>query len=214
MGTKCKIIIVDDHDMFREGVKVLLGKSPNIEFIGEAVNGADFLKLLETKTPDVVLMDISMPVMDGIEASRLAMKQNPDLKILVLSMFGEEEYYYKMIQAGVRGFVMKSSGINELDIAIKDVARGACFFSPELLQYVINNIGDSEETDVSCDLNETEKKVLLGIAKNLSNDEIAQQTSLALDEVSKIHNDLLKKSGSNNTAALVMFAIKTKIINI
>jgi DNA-binding NarL/FixJ family response regulator len=130
---KYKIIIVDDHDMFREGVKVLLGKSQKVEFIGEASNGEEFLRTLGNKQPDVVLMDISMPVMDGIEATRQAMHQNPNLKILALSMFGEEEYYYKMIQAGVHGFVMKSSGINELEHAIEEVARGASFFSPELL---------------------------------------------------------------------------------
>ena len=127
MNKKISLIIVDDHDLFREGIKTLLGKSQKVEFIGEAANGKEFLNLLETNNPDVVLMDISMPVMDGIEATKQAVQLYPDIKILALSMFGEEEYYYKMIQSGVRGFILKSAGINEVEIAIQQVAEGSAY---------------------------------------------------------------------------------------
>ena len=214
MGNKCKVVIVDDHDMFRSGVKVLLEKSENVEFIGEASNGADFLELLEKIKPDVVLMDISMPIMDGIEATRQALKHHPDIKILVLSMFGEEEYYYKMIQAGAKGFVLKSSGINELEHAILEVARGSCFFSEELLQFVIMNIENSKKDVNTTILSPDETKLLKLVAQNQSDDEIAEALSIEAAEVQNARKSLVKKTGSANTAALIMFAIKNKVIDI
>jgi len=214
MDAKYKIVIVDDHDMFREGVKVLLGKSKKIEFIGEAVNGEEFLKLLKNVKPDVVLMDIAMPVMNGIEATSAAVKQSPDIKILALSMFGEEEYYYKMIQAGVRGFVLKSSGIHELEHAIEEVVKGSSYFSTELLNYVLANINDSKSENSGLDLSNEETNILKLFTKSMSDEEIAKEVNIKHAEVDTIRKNLMKKTGCNNTAALVMFAIKNKIVSI
>ena len=214
MDAKYKIVIVDDHDMFREGVKVLLGKSQKIEFIGEAVNGEEFLKLLKNVKPDVVLMDIAMPLMDGIEATAAAIKQSPDIKILALSMFGEEEYYYKMIQAGVRGFVLKSSGIHELEHAIEEVVKGSSYFSTELLNYVLANINDSKSENSGLDLSNEETNILKLFTKSMSDEEIAKEVNIKHAEVDTIRKNLMKKTGCNNTAALVMFAIKNKIVSI
>jgi len=214
MDAKYKIVIVDDHDMFREGVKVLLGKSQKIEFIGEAVNGEEFLKLLKNVKPDVVLMDIAMPVMNGIEATSAAVKQSPDIKILALSMFGEEEYYYKMIQAGVRGFVLKSSGIHELEHAIEEVVKGSSYFSTELLNYVLANINDSKSENSGLDLSNEETNILKLFTKSMSDEEIAKEVNIKHAEVDTIRKNLMKKTGCNNTAALVMFAIKNKIVSI
>lgn len=211
---KCKVLIVDDHDMFRSGVQVLLKKSENIEFIGEASNGADFLEIVEKQMPDVVLMDISMPVMDGIEATKQAVKLHPDIKILVLSMFGEEEYYYKMIQAGAKGFVLKSAGINELEHAINEVARGSCFFSEELLRFVITHIDESKQEAESPLLSASEKKMIMCLAQNQSDEEIAETLNIVTNEIAIMRQNLLKKTGSSNTAALIMYSIKNKIINI
>ena len=214
MDAKYKIVIVDDHDMFREGVKVLLGKSQKIEFIGEAVNGEEFLKLLKNVKPDVVLMDIAMPVMNGIEATSAAVKQSPDIKILALSMFGEEEYYYKMIQAGVRGFVLKSSGIHELEHAIEEVVKGSSYFSTELLNYVLANINDSKSENSGLDLSNEETNILKLFTKSMSDEEIAKEVNIKHAEVDTIRKNLMKKTGCNNTASLVMFAIKNKIVSI
>lgn len=214
MRKKYKVMIVDDHDLFRSGVKVLLEKSEHIEFIGEASNGADFLELMEKLKPDVVLMDISMPVLDGVEATRQAVKQYQDIKILVLSMFGEEEYYYKMIQAGAKGFVLKSSGINELEHAILDVARGSCFFSDELLRFVLMNIENSNN-DINTNILSPEETAMLKLfAQNQSDEDIAEAHHLQVMDIQGKRRDLIKKTGCSNTAALIMFAIKNKIINI
>lgn len=213
MDKKYKVVIVDDHDMFREGVKVLLGKSQKVEFIGEAVNGEEFLKLLKNIKPDVVLMDIAMPVLNGIDATREAVKQDSDIKILALSMFGEEEYYYKMIQAGVRGFVLKSSGIHELEHAIEEVAKGSSYFSSELLNYVLANINDSKGAN-TLDLSDDETNILKFFTKSMSDDEIAKELNIQTANVDEIRKKLMKKTGCNNTAALVMFAIKNKIVSL
>src|SRR6266498_5378142 len=105
MEKKIKVFIVDDHDIFRDGIKLLLSSGQTAEVIGEACNGQEFLDKMESVQPDVVLMDIAMPVLDGIETSKKAREKNNDLKILALTMFGDEKYYYQMIQAGVKGFV-------------------------------------------------------------------------------------------------------------
>jgi len=214
MDVRYKIIIVDDHDMFREGVKVLLGKSQKIEFVGEALNGEEFLKLLKNVKPDVVLMDIAMPVMNGIEATSAAVKQYPDIKILALSMFGEEEYYYKMIQAGVKGFVLKSSGIRELEHAIEEVVKGSSYFSSELLSYVLANIDDSKSENSGLDLSDEETNMLKLFTKSMSDDEIAKELNIQHTDVEATRKKLMSKTGCNNTAALVMFAIKNKIVSI
>lgn len=211
---KYKIIIVDDHNMFRAGVKTLLKKSQKVEFIGEAVNGEEFLTLMETLKPDIVLMDISMPVMDGIEATRQAVKKYPDIKILGLSMFGEEEYYYKMIQAGVKGFVIKSSGIHELEHAISEVARGSVFFSPELLQHVVKNIEGEKTKTALPSFTDAELQLLNLMAKNFSDDDIASELKKELAEVVTLRSSTMVKADCNNSAGLVMYAIKNKLVQI
>ena len=136
----------------------------------------------------------------------------PDLKILTLSSFGDEKYYYKMVEAGVKGFVLKNSGISELEQAIKEVAAGGSWFSNELLQKVIVNIGktSSKETEFS----DREIEVLKSICDGLTNDQIAEKIHLSPDTVKWHRNNLLSKTGCNNTAALVLFAIKSKLIEI
>jgi DNA-binding NarL/FixJ family response regulator len=212
---KLKVFIVDDHDMFREGVKVLLNKSKIIEIIGEAQNGKEYLDMVDKYSPDVTLMDINMPVMDGIEATRKRMASSPDSKILTLSMFGDEEYYFKMIQAGVKGFVLKSSGIAELENAIKEVAKGEIYFSAELVKQIITNIKtDKAKTESAKDkdlLSTREIEVLKLIAAGLSNDEIADKLNISLATVKSHRANLLNKTNCNNTASLVIYAIRNKL---
>lgn len=214
MDKKLKVFIVDDHDMFRQGVKVLLGKSQKTEIIGEAANGKEFLDLIRDIEPDVILMDISMPVLDGIEATRQALQIKPHLKILTLSMFGDEEYYYKMIQSGVRGFIMKSAGIDELEYSIKQVAEGSAYFSEELLEIVKTNINtDSIQSDQQT-LSKEEIELLKALTSSLSDADIAREMGITTDTYEKLRKDLLKKTGSVNTAGLIMYAIKNRIVGI
>ena len=141
---KTRIIIADDHQLFRNGLKMLLESIPGFEIAGEASNGEEFLQVLRISPADVALMDISMPEMDGIEATKRGLKIDPSISIIALSMFGEEEYYYKMVDAGAKGFILKDSDISEVREAIQTVRRGGSYFSQELLYHVIQKIKHRE----------------------------------------------------------------------
>lgn len=217
MSNKIRIFLVDDHDMFRDGVKLLLSSDNLAEVVAEARNGKEFLEKIEQVNPDVVLMDISMPEMDGIEASKLAHEKYPQLKILALTMFGDEKYYYQMIQTGIKGFVLKSAGISELIKAISEVSKGENYFSGELLYKLIQNITTNKnEGNVTASekLSARELEVLKLIASGLSNEDIAKQLNLSLATIKTHRSNLLAKTSSNNTASLIMFALKNKIIEV
>jgi|SRR5665647_497120 len=126
------IILVDDHLVFRKGLKSVLNDEKIARVIGEASNGLEFIELLTFLKPDLVIMDIDMPQMNGIEATQKAMELIPDIKIIAFTMFGENEYYYKMINLGIKGFILKSSGINELEKAIYGIMKGENYFSNEI----------------------------------------------------------------------------------
>lgn len=209
------IIIVDDHSLFRNGMKLLLSNAGNFSIMAEASNGKEFLTLLETMQPDVILMDIDMPEMGGIEATTRALEKYPDLKIICLSMYGEEEYYYKMIEAGVSGFLLKNSDINEVKTAITSVSQGSKFFSPELLYNVVKNIKTTQTNmELVENLSEREVEVLKQICIGLSNQEISEVLHISKRTVDKHRANLLDKTNSKNTAHLVMYAIKNKLIDI
>jgi DNA-binding NarL/FixJ family response regulator len=209
------VVIVDDHKMFRESLQKMFHVEGFAKVLGEASNGKECLALLENVQPDVLLMDISMPVMDGIDAAKKAVELYPDIKILTLSSFGDEHYYYTMIEAGVKGFVLKSAGITELMQAINEVAAGGCWFSNELLRKVIANIGKGTAKDkVAVELSERELQVLGCICNGLTNDQIATELNLSYDTIKWHRANILSKTNTVNTAALVMYAIKNKFIQV
>jgi len=211
---KTRIIIADDHQLFRNGLKLLLNSFPEFEVTGEASNGEEFLKLLKTAPADIALMDINMPEMDGIEATRRGLIICPDINIIALSMYGEEEYYYKMVDAGAKGFLLKDSDISEVKEAILTVIKGGSYFSQELLYHVIQKIKHRELESKSANLSKREKEVLLKICEGLSNQEIADSLFISKRTVDKHRANLLGKTNSKNTASLILFAIRNKLIEI
>ena len=213
---KAKLYLVDDHLIVREGLKVLLEKKGIAEVTGEAADGKEFLEILETNIPDLVLMDINMPHMDGVEASQIAIQKYPDLKIIALSMHDNEEYYYKMIEAGVKGYILKNSGIKEIEKGIFTVLNGDCYFSNELLRKLIINLKHSTEKkadDLSL-LSKRETEVLKEICNGLTNDEIADKLFISNQTVKGHRSSLLSKTNCKNSASLVMFAIKNNLVAI
>jgi DNA-binding NarL/FixJ family response regulator len=215
MSSSINIIIVDDHSLFRNGMKLLLSTAANFSVMAEASNGKEFLSLLEHMSPDVVLMDINMPEMNGVQATAKALEKNPGLKIICLSMYGEEEYYYKMIEAGVSGFLLKNSDINEVKSAVSAVYEGGKYFSQELLYNVVKNIKTTQiHQDLVENLSEREIEVLKQICIGLSNQEISEILHISKRTVDKHRANLLDKTNSKNTAHLVMYAIKHKLIDI
>ncbi|NLI24025.1 MAG: response regulator transcription factor [Bacteroidales bacterium] len=211
--TPISVCIVDDHTLFRNGLRLLLNASSEVRVIAEAGNGQEYLRLLKDTVPDVTLMDIEMPGMNGIETAAEAVKLFPELRIITLSMYGEEEYYVKMIDAGARGFILKNSDINEVISAIKAVYEGGTYFSQDLLLNVVKNIRSGRLTATAdTHLSEREIEILRKICQGYSNQEIADQLNISKRTVDKHRSNLLEKTGSKNTANLVIYALKHKLV--
>jgi len=208
------VILVDDHKLFREGLKLLLENLDYIKNVDEAGNGKELLKLIEKKQPDIIFMDIEMPVMDGITATQQVLKLHPGLNIIALSMYGDENYYTPMINAGAKGFVLKNSGIQDVETAIQTVISGNNYFSQEILNRLINSIGGKSKTKESNELSEREEEVLFHICKGKSNQEIADTLYLSKRTVDKHRENLLSKTNVRNTAGLVMYAVKNGIAEV
>jgi DNA-binding NarL/FixJ family response regulator len=211
MNPKMKVFIVEDHAIFREGLKRVISEMDDVELIGEAENGAVFLEMLKKVSPDVVLMDIQMPVMDGIEATERALKHDPSLKILVISMFGEEEYVYSMVEKGVAGFILKTSGILDLERAIKKVSDGQQYYSEEIMGLLVKKFR-SIDTVEKITFTDKEKEVLRMLCKGASNNDIADKLFMSVRTVEGYRNKLLQKTGSANVINLVIYALKNKLV--
>jgi len=208
------IVLVDDHTLFRNGLKTLIDSFGNYEVVAEASNGVEFLEILDYITPEIVLLDISMPVMDGLTAISLALEKQPNLKIIVLSMYGEEEYYHKMSNAGAKGFLLKDSTIDEVQTALDMVYQGKHYFSQELLMNIVSTRQFSSNDLVTIELSEREQEVLILISRGMSNNDIADTLFISKRTVEKHRANLLEKTGCNNTATLVMWAIRNKIVKL
>jgi len=211
---KIRIALADDHQLFRNGLRILLGAYPDLEVAAEASNGNELLRALEFCEADIVLMDISMPEMDGIEATAKITSKCPGTKVIALSMYGEEEYYYRMVDAGAKGFILKDSDISEVRDAIMSVHKGGNYFSQELLYHVIKRIKNREQEVKSSSLSKREKEILLKICEGLSNHEIADALFISKRTVDKHRANLLAKTNSKNTASLILYAIKHRLIEI
>jgi DNA-binding NarL/FixJ family response regulator len=212
---KIKVFLVDDHKLFRNGLSLLLEGEKDINVSGEAENGQHFCEAIEKDLPDVVLMDIEMPVMDGFETTKTACERYPELKVIALTMFGEEQYYLKMIEAGAKGFILKNSDIEEVIKAIKTVYDGGTYFSQEILYNMVKNIKEvRKETGPPVHLSGREQEILDLICKGFSNTEIASELNISKRTVEKHRSNILAKTQTYNTASLVMFAVENKLINL
>ena len=192
---KPDIIIVDDNLTFLKCLTFLINIDNVATVIGKASNDKEFIDLLSHMKPDLVLMDINMLQASGMEATQMALEMIPDLKIIAFTMFGDEEYYYKMNNLGIKGFILKSAGINELEKAIRNVMKGENYLSDELLKKFIINFG-RRTTDKSIEnagLTARETKVMHYICQGLTNEEIAQRLSVGLIAVNDYKLNLLEK---------------------
>lgn len=216
-----KIIIVDDHALFREGIKVLIDTENIGEVIGEAENGKAFLDLLKEQQPDLVMMDIEMPIMGGLEAIQKAMLIQPGIKVLVLTMLSDRENYHNMINAGAMGYMLKSSDKTEFAKAIKAVMNGELYFSNELIRQIIMDMdlpgsNHNQEKQIENDVYLTvrEKEVLCHFCQGLTVTEIAEKLFLSPKTVEAHRSALIKKTNTKNTINLILHAIKNKMVEI
>lgn len=205
-----KAIIVDDHKIFRESLAFMLVNQANIEVLAQANNGKELIDLLKTTKPDIVLLDIEMPIMDGVEATRQAVLLYPDIKILILSMHKDEEFYSSMIDLGVKGFILKESDSSEVKKAIDEILDGNLYFSQDLLVNMLKKRKDTKQIE----LTQRENEVLTLIAKGLSNTEIADKLFISARTVEKHRAELLLKTESKNSISLVVYAIKNGLVTI
>lgn len=217
MTNKIRIITVDDHEVYRKGLRMLLNDYEDIVVIGEASNGQEFLDIPNIEEADIVLMDIKMPIMNGIDATRIATEKHPKVKIIAISMFGEEEYLENMINAGVEGFLLKNIGKDELYTALHLIYEGKNYFSPELMSILTSKIAQNHKNDkatkkIDLKISKRELEVLQLICKGFTNNEIADLLSISQRTVDGHRANLISKTESKNTVNLVTFAIKNKLV--
>ncbi len=211
MEKEIKIALVDDHALFRNGLRGLIDGKHNCRVVAEASDGTEFLVCKEAISADVVFMDIAMPTLSGDKATALALEQNPDLKIICLSMFGDEKYYSQMVEAGAKGFLLKDSSIDDVFAAIKAVINDEEYICKDVMQALSGAMRRNDDTEI---LSEREMDVLLGICRGLSTQEIADKLFLSKRTVDSHRANILEKTGSNNTASLVVYAIKNNLVEI
>jgi len=214
---KIKIVLVDDHKIFRDGFRLLLQSFPYVEIIGEASNGQEFLDLLETRVPEIVFMDINMPLVDGVEASKRAVEQFPNIKIIALTTFLDEDYLEKMLMAGVEAYMLKNSELDEFEKAIMKVHNGGNYFSDDIVSLLSDKLNRfrkrKKEQAILPVFTEREKEIIELICKGYGNKEIAEKTFLSPKTVEKHKSNLFQKTNTFNTVNLVIYAFKNQIVN-
>ena len=210
MSQIIKIIIVDDHKIFRTGLEMILNGITDVKVVGAAYDAHELLRLLEHQETDIIFMDIKMPDINGIELTSMIKKKYPDILIIGLSMFGEIEYFNKMIEAGADGFLLKNTQEEELEQAIHNVMEGHSYFSKEFANTLSRHESVRPKTPVV--LSKREKEVLELICKGFSNQGIAAKLSISNHTVDGHRRNLITKTGVKNSPSLVMFAIQNGLI--
>lgn len=213
---KVNIVLVDDHSLFRTGLAGLLSHRDDFSVVADFGSGEEFLANLETLDVDVVFMDISMPGIDGAETTSRALALRPNLRVITLSMFGDDHYYTRMVESGASGFLLKDSDINEVYAAVDSVMLGDSYFSTPLLGSLARHmVAPTIETVVEDDaLSSREIEILVEVCRGLSNQEIADKLFISKRTVDKHRANILEKTGCKNTANLVVFAIKNHLVEI
>ena len=209
---KIKVLITDDHAIVREGLQAILSVQPDIEVVGEATNGEESVKKAKELQPDIILMDITMPRMNGLEATREIKKQNPEMKILVLTMHEEDDYFYRILEAGASGYFIKGGSFNELITALRVVWHGDVFIYPtmakKLLVNYLEGVKSGQEVEGYKKLTEREQEILRFVADGLTNQEIAEKLFISPTTVQTHRAHMMAKLGLHNRTELIKYAIR------
>lgn len=216
-----KVILVDDHSLVRAGIRSLLLNIPGVEVIGEADNGRDAIKLIDEMSPDLVLLDIAMPELNGLEVVARLSKEFSDTKVIILSMHTNEEYVVQALRSGASGYLLKDAAPNELEIAVNAVMRGETYLSPAISKHVVDNYlkrisNVSPDKDLSPDiftqLTSRQREILQLIAEGNSTKEIANKLNVSIKTVETHRMQLMDRIGIHDVAGLVRYAIRVGII--
>ncbi len=214
---KLKIVLAEDHTILREGLRALLAADPGFEIIGEAPNGREAVRCVERLEPDLLLMDLSMPRMSGMDAIREIKNRYPEIKIIALTVHKTEEYLLTTLKAGADGYVLKDATHDELVMAIKNVMSGKSYLSPGVSEKVIEGYLEGRESSRSLSpwetLSQREREVLKLIAEGFKNKEIAEDLCISLKTVEKHRANLMKKLDLHNAATLTVYAVQKGLVN-
>lgn len=221
---KTRIIIADDHSVVRSGLRLLLQSSPDFTVVAEAEDGEEAVALVDRHKPDVVVMDISMPKLNGIEATGIMKQSNPELKIIILTVHEDEEYVYQMLRAGANGYVLKSAGKKEIFAAIESALSGERFFSPGISKLIIEGFIKRDKEQLQAQeqlqmhskqqLTKREIEVLQYIAQGFTNRKIAEALFLSIRTINTHRTNLMQKLDIHDTARLVRYAIETGLVKL
>lgn len=216
MTIKKRILIVEDHTLFRAGLRALLAQDPELDIVGEADNGRDAVRLVGTLAPDLVLMDLTMPGMNGIEAIREIRRRDTHARILVLTIHKTDEYIHESLKAGADGYMLKDASHDELLTAVRSVLNGKTYLSPDISGKVLHRylkIGEPSQAASPWDsLTHREKEVLKLVAEGRQNKYIANYLALSVKTVEKHRSNLMKKLDLHNAAGLTVYAIEKGLL--
>ncbi len=211
-----RLLVADDHTLVRNGLKKILETRPEWEVVAEAGNGREAVRLAAELKPDVAILDVSMPMLNGIEATRQLVKRQPNIRVLILSMHAEEAYIVQALKAGAKGYLLKDSADVELLRAVAAIAGGASYFSPAvskvLLDDYVRHLAEKGVTDRFELLSEREREILQLIAEGHSNKEIAVLLSVSPVTIETHRSHILQKLDIHNTAELVLFAVRRGVV--
>jgi DNA-binding NarL/FixJ family response regulator len=210
INKKYRVIIADDHSLFRQGLKLILMELNDIEVIADVPNGKELVEIAGILETDLVIMDINMPFLNGIEASKILARDHPEIKILVVSMYGEEQYYNSVIENGVKGFILKDADNSELKTAVRDILNGKTYFSQELLLRLIR----SKQTPANINLTSREQEILELICQGFGTAEISAKLFLSDRTIENHKANLFAKTGCKNSLSLVIFAFKNNLVSL
>ena len=213
--TRIKILLVDDHPVVRKGIGACLSRHEHLQIVGEAADGQEAVKKARELAPDVVLMDIDMPHMNGLAVTELLRKELPRIKVLILSMHSNTEYVLSIIQSGARGYILKEAATDELVRAINTVNAGEAFFSPEVARVALNQFVRGSGTSApGATLTTREREVLVQIAEGLSNKEIANHLGVGVRTVETHRERIMRKLDIHSVAGLTKYAISKGLVTL
>jgi two-component system response regulator NreC len=214
---KIRILLADDHTILRDGIRSLIEDEPDMEVVGEAEDGITVVKLADSLRPDVILMDLAMPLLNGLEATRQIRKSQPGAKILILTMHENEEYIRQVLAAGAMGYILKDAAARELLGAIRSVHKGEVVLSPAITRLIVTDYlrwGDLSAQESSDGLTDRERQILQLIAEGYTNKQIAEILSISIKTVQAHRLNLMKKLDLHDRGELIKYAIQKKIIDI
>lgn len=213
-----RVLLVDDHTILREGVRALFAGEPDIVVVGEAADGQEAVEKVETLLPDIVLMDMVMPRMNGLEATSHIKQRHPDVKVLILSMYDDDEYVQQVIQAGASGYVLKGMAADDLVLAIREVQAGSSFLNPaiaaKLIQDYVRRVRGDHGAAEEQPLTTREREVLKLIAEGNTNQEIADVLCLSRKTVESHRANIMRKLDLHDVTELVKYALRTGLIQL